>query len=469
MPLAPRCHPAGRGSSAWPASTWTACRRPWPRSASRSPRTSATRCSANTARPPRTARRRAPRPTTCDGSTVPSPATRTCFEATTGRLVRDVPGAGAAGGTTAGLLAIADRFQSLGVRPGVEEVMGLAGFEAALHDERPGPDRRGPGRCPDAVRQDGPGRRRAGAGGRRALPLLRWRGHAGGRGGPRARPAPSPSRSWRRPTTVEAAMAAGPGPVERAAERTARLIGLWSARPVSPRRRGQPWPLERRRPGLMAFVLERLAQMYGAPTWQPRRDGTSELVLTILSQHTSDLNAERAFDELRRRFPTWDAVEAADPADLAAAIRSGGLAAQKAPRIREALTAIREARGDYDLDFLAVVAGPRGAGLADPDPGHRTQDGVGRAALLLRPAADAHRHPCRAGQPAHRPDPAGGRRRPRPRRRAAGYPRGVGLRGPRQPHHPRASHLSRPATRPATGASWRRAAATSIRGPPEAA
>ena len=104
----------------------------------------------------------------------------------------------------------------------------------------------------------------------------------------------------------------------------------------------------------MAFVLDRLAEMYGTPAWQPRRDGTSELVLTILSQHTSDLNAERAFDELRRRFPTWAQVEAADPADLASAIRSGGLAVQKAPRIREALTAIREARGDYDLDFLAT-------------------------------------------------------------------------------------------------------------------
>lgn len=103
----------------------------------------------------------------------------------------------------------------------------------------------------------------------------------------------------------------------------------------------------------MAFVLERLADMYGTPAWQPRRDGTSELVLTILSQHTSDTNAERAFAELRRRLPTWEAVEAADPADVAEAIRSGGLALQKAPRIRDALTAIREARGDYDLDFLA--------------------------------------------------------------------------------------------------------------------
>ena len=123
---------------------------------------------------------------------------------------------------------------------------------------------------------------------------------------------------------------------------------------MSPRRRGRPWLLERRRPGLMAFVLDRLAEMYGTPAWQPRRDGTSELVLTILSQHTSDLNAERAFDTLRARFATWDAVETADPDQVAAAIRGGGLAAQKAPRIQQALGAIRAARGDYDLDFLAT-------------------------------------------------------------------------------------------------------------------
>ncbi|MGZ6297672.1 MAG: endonuclease III, partial [Candidatus Limnocylindrales bacterium] len=83
--------------------------------------------------------------------------------------------------------------------------------------------------------------------------------------------------------------------------------------------------MERRRPGLVSFVLERLAAMYGVPAWQALRDGIYELVLTILSQNTSDLNAERAFDELRRRFPTWDGVERADPEALVEAIRTGGL------------------------------------------------------------------------------------------------------------------------------------------------
>jgi glycerate kinase len=54
------------------------------------------------------------------------------LEAACGRAVRDVPGAGAAGGTVAGLLAIADRFAAFAVRPGVEQVMELVGFGARL-------------------------------------------------------------------------------------------------------------------------------------------------------------------------------------------------------------------------------------------------------------------------------------------------------------------------------------------------
>ena len=56
------------------------------------------------------------------------------LEAASGRSIRNVAGAGAAGGTTAGLLAIADRFASFEIRPGVEVVMELTGFDAALAD-----------------------------------------------------------------------------------------------------------------------------------------------------------------------------------------------------------------------------------------------------------------------------------------------------------------------------------------------
>jgi len=56
------------------------------------------------------------------------------LEAATGHVVHDLPGAGAAGGTTAGLLAIADRFASFDIRPGVEVVMELTDFDSALAD-----------------------------------------------------------------------------------------------------------------------------------------------------------------------------------------------------------------------------------------------------------------------------------------------------------------------------------------------
>jgi endonuclease-3 len=100
-------------------------------------------------------------------------------------------------------------------------------------------------------------------------------------------------------------------------------------------------------------VLTGLAAAYGRPIWSRRRDPVSELVVTILSQHTSDLNAERAFEDLKRTFPDWPSVEAAPIEQLERAILSGGLAYQKAPRIKAALAYIREQRGAYDLEFLA--------------------------------------------------------------------------------------------------------------------
>jgi endonuclease-3 len=102
-------------------------------------------------------------------------------------------------------------------------------------------------------------------------------------------------------------------------------------------------------------VLDGLGAAYGRPVWSQRRDPVAELVVTILSQHTSDLNAERAFEELRRQFPDWGAVEAASMEELERAIVSGGLAYQKAPRIKAALAHLRELRGDYNLDFLAEL------------------------------------------------------------------------------------------------------------------
>jgi endonuclease III len=102
-------------------------------------------------------------------------------------------------------------------------------------------------------------------------------------------------------------------------------------------------------------VHRRLERRFG-PLSPPRRsDPLEELVLTVLSQHTSDVNAGRAFDSLRARFPTWEAVARAPSAAVADVIRSGGLANIKAPRIQAILREIHDREGRYDLSFLRDV------------------------------------------------------------------------------------------------------------------
>ncbi len=95
----------------------------------------------------------------------------------------------------------------------------------------------------------------------------------------------------------------------------------------------------------------RLVREYGEPR-RPRRAPVSQLVATMLSQATTDVQTARSFAELRRQFPTWEQVRDAPVARIAAAIRSSGLSRQKAPRIQQALREITRERGRIELGFL---------------------------------------------------------------------------------------------------------------------
>ncbi len=108
-------------------------------------------------------------------------------------------------------------------------------------------------------------------------------------------------------------------------------------------------------PALAARLEEidrRLVTHFGEPVWQRRLDPLSELIAVVLSQNTSDRNSRRAYDELRQRFPTWEAVRDAPPEEIAAAIRIGGLANVKAPRIKAILQELTRRFGTLDLAFL---------------------------------------------------------------------------------------------------------------------
>jgi endonuclease III len=98
--------------------------------------------------------------------------------------------------------------------------------------------------------------------------------------------------------------------------------------------------------------LDRLERVFGRPRRHRRLPPLDELVLTILSQHTSDVNRDRAYASLRRRFPRWDDVLRAAPSELEEAIRVGGLARTKSGVIQAVLRTVQRERGRLDLSFL---------------------------------------------------------------------------------------------------------------------
>lgn len=101
-----------------------------------------------------------------------------------------------------------------------------------------------------------------------------------------------------------------------------------------------------------ALIAAALTDEYGYPNWREHLPPVDELVNTILSQNTSDTNRDRAFEALKARFPTWEAVRDADPQAVIEAIRPAGLANQKGPRIQAALRYLTETQGRITLEHL---------------------------------------------------------------------------------------------------------------------
>jgi endonuclease-3 len=99
-------------------------------------------------------------------------------------------------------------------------------------------------------------------------------------------------------------------------------------------------------------IISLLADAYGDRKWYKRLEPVGELVLTILSQNTSDTNSRRAYTSLMKTFDSWDRILKADTKEIASAIRSGGLAEVKAKYIKNALQALKKERADLDLSFL---------------------------------------------------------------------------------------------------------------------
>lgn len=98
-----------------------------------------------------------------------------------------------------------------------------------------------------------------------------------------------------------------------------------------------------------------LKKEYGAPTWRQHLPPIDEMVNTILSQNTSDVNRDVAFEALKEKYPTWQAVIDAPEDEVIETIRPAGLANQKGPRIQNALRQVKAHSGNFSLDFLSEL------------------------------------------------------------------------------------------------------------------
>ena len=132
-----------------------------------------------------------------------------------------------------------------------------------------------------------------------------------------------------------------------------------------------------------------LIDNYGHPVWRNPLSPLDELVSTILSQNTNDVNRDRAFDSLIKSFPDWESVRDAPQDEVIAAIRIAGLANQKGPRIQKVLSQITNERGELSIDFLADMS------VEDAKSWLMRFKGVGpkTAAIVLLFSLDQHAFP----------------------------------------------------------------------------
>jgi endonuclease-3 len=169
-------------------------------------------------------------------------------------------------------------------------------------------------------------------------------------------------------------------------------------------------------PARVREIHRRLRRAHG-PLDPPRRlEPLEELVITILSQNTSDVNRDRAFTAMRRRYPTWEALAAARVGELTEVIRPGGLANTKAPRLLAVLREIHKRDGGFDLAWMRDASDDEVVDYLTSLPGVGPKTAACVLAFSLgRPAlpVDTHVHrvalrlgllpPETAAGPAHRP------------------------------------------------------------------
>ncbi len=95
-----------------------------------------------------------------------------------------------------------------------------------------------------------------------------------------------------------------------------------------------------------------LEEAYGVPKPEKNVNVLNALILTLLSHNTNDLNRDKGYAELRKRYPTWEIVRKTPREDIEEVIRTAGLAKAKSGYIKDTLDFITENWGKLNLDWL---------------------------------------------------------------------------------------------------------------------
>lgn len=100
------------------------------------------------------------------------------------------------------------------------------------------------------------------------------------------------------------------------------------------------------------YISDTLEELLGIPTWDGTEDVLECLILTILSQNTTDVSRDKGYAQLRSKFPTWEDVLNADANAVEEAIKIVGLGNQKTETIKNFLSWLQEKYGELSLEFI---------------------------------------------------------------------------------------------------------------------
>jgi len=115
-----------------------------------------------------------------------------------------------------------------------------------------------------------------------------------------------------------------------------------------------------RRNSLVSLVNQRLLASFGRPGRRPLRSPLDELILTILSQNTTDVNSLAAFKRLKNRFPEWQMLLSASYNEVLSIIKTAGLGPTKTRRILDLLPQIRQKDPGLTMDFVCSMSLEKG-------------------------------------------------------------------------------------------------------------